>query len=91
MPLEQPRQPVGGQEQAHLLVAVAVHRHAQAVGQAAQHHDHLGVLLAHAVVGHHARLDAGAPQLAQQLEADVGDDLDVHPGVVVDLQPGAPR
>jgi hypothetical protein len=50
--------------------------------------DHLGVLLGHPVVAHHPGLDAGAAQLAQQLQADVGHDLDVHPRVVVDLQPG---
>src|SRR3954471_21431350 len=86
--VEQPRQLVGGQEQAHLLVVVAMDRHAQTVRQAAEHDDHLGILLAHAVVLHHPRLDTRPAQLAQELQADIRDDLDVHPGVVVDLQPG---
>ena len=80
--------PVGRQEQAHLLVVRAVDGHAQAVRQAAEHGDHLGVFELHPVVGDHPRLDAGAAQLAQQLQPDVGHDLDVHPRVVVDLQPG---
>ena len=35
-----------------------------------------------------ARLDAVLRELAEELERDVRDDLDVHPGVVVDLHPG---
>jgi hypothetical protein len=36
---------------------------------------------------HRRGLDAVLGQLAQELERDVGDDLDVHPRVVVDLHP----
>ena len=76
-----------GEEEAEVFVAVAVHRHADAVGERGQHDDDLGVVLRHAVVGHHRRLDPVLGQLPQQLQRDVRDDLDVHPGVVVDLHP----
>ena len=46
----------------------------------------LGVVGLEAVVVDDRRLDAVFRELAQELEGDVGDDLDVHPGVVVDLQ-----
>ena len=39
------------------------------------------------VVADDGRLDVVLRQLAQELERDVDDDLDVHPGVVVDLHP----
>ena len=65
-----------------------MHRHTEAVGQTTQNDNHFGVLLTHPVVGDHSRLDAGPAKLAHQLEADVGDDLDVYPRVVVDLKPG---
>ena len=52
-----------------------------------EHDDDLGVLLRHPVVGDHRRLDVVLRQLAQQLQRDVRDDLDVHPGVVVDPHP----
>ena len=48
--------------------------------------DDLGVGAAHAVVGHHRRLDVVLEELPQQLQRDVRDDLDVHPRVVVDLE-----
>ena len=85
--LEQPREPVGGQEQAHLLVVRSGGSPCPGSGSGSPaRRPPRRPRLAHAVVGHHARLDAGAAQLAQQLQADVGDDLDVHPRVVVDLQ-----
>jgi hypothetical protein len=74
-----------GQEEAHVLVPVAMHGHAHAVQEGAERDDDLGVLLVEAVVAHHARLDAVLRELSQELERDVGDDLDVDPGVVVDL------
>ena len=76
-----------GEEEAEVLVAVAVDRHADAVQERAEHDDDLGVVLLEPVVADEARLDAVLRQLAQQLERDVRDDLDVHPGVVVDLHP----
>ena len=57
-PLEQQRQPVGGQEEAERLVVGAVDRHAGVVEQAAGGDHHLGVAAAHAVVVDHRRLDA---------------------------------
>ena len=68
-------------------MATPVHRHADAVHERRQHDDHLGILVRHPVVAHHRRLDAVPRRLPQQLERDVGDDLDVHPRVVVDLHP----
>ena len=56
--LEHVGQPVGGHEQAPVLVAAAVHGHADAVPQRAQHDDHLGVLVGHAVVVDHPGLGA---------------------------------
>ncbi len=67
-------------------MALAVHRHADAVEEGAEHDDDLGVVPAHPVVAHHRRLDVVLRQLAQQLQRDVRDDLDVHPRVVVDLE-----
>ncbi len=51
-----------------------------------EHDDDLGVLGRHPVVADERRLDAVLDELAEELERDVGDDLDVHPGVVVDLE-----
>ena len=68
-----------GEEQAEVLVALAVHRHADAMRQRRQRDDHLGVVARVAVVANDVRLDAVLRQLAQQLERDVRDDLDVHP------------
>src|ERR671918_658125 len=76
-----------GEEEAPVLVAVAGHGPPHAVQEGAPGDDDLGVLPAHALVAHHARLDAVLHQLAQELEPDVRDDLDMDPGVVVDLQP----
>ena len=87
-PVEQLAQLRLGEEEAEVLVAVAVHRHADAVGERGQRDDHLGVRHLHPVVGDHRRLDPVLGQLAQELERDVRDDLDVHPGVVVDLETG---
>ena len=56
--------------------------------QRGQRDDHLGVGLGHAVVGDHRRLDPALRELAQKLQRDVRHDLDVHPGVIVDLHPG---
>ena len=42
--------------------------------------DHnLGVITLEAVVGDQRRLDPVLRQLAEELQRDVGDDLDVHP------------
>ncbi len=56
--------------------------------RSAESDDDLGVVPLEAVVVHDRRLDAVLRQLAEELQRDVGDDLDVHPGVVVDLHPG---
>ena len=64
-----------------------MHRHADAMRQRGQRDDHLRIVARHPVVGDHRRLDAVLRQLAQELQRDVRDDLDVHPGVVVDLHP----
>ena len=72
-------------------MAVAVHRHPDAVQERAERDDDLGVVLAHPVVADDRRLDAVLRELAQQLERDVRDDLDVHPRVVVDLHAARPR
>ncbi len=76
-----------GEEEAEVLVAAPVHRHPDAVHQRREDDDHLGVLVREPVVAHGRRLDAVLRELAQELERDVDDDLDVHPGVVVDLHP----
>ena len=68
-------------------MAVAVDGHADAVQQRAEHDHDLGVLALHPVVLDHRRLDAALGQDAQEPQADVGHDLDVHPGVVVDPEP----
>jgi hypothetical protein len=44
-----------------------------------QQDDDLGVVRLVAVVGDDGRLHVVLGQLAQELEGDVGDDLDVHP------------
>ena len=58
-PLEQQRQPVGGEEQRVLLVVGAVDRHAGVVEQAGRRDHHLGVARLHAVLGDHRRLHPG--------------------------------
>jgi hypothetical protein len=73
---------------AEVFVSLAVHRHADAVGESRQRNDDLGVVAVHSVVGHHRRLDPVLGELPEKLERDVRDDLDVHPGVVVDLHAG---
>ena len=75
-----------GEEKAPVLVAVAVHGHADAVQERAEHDHDLGVLALHAVVGDHRRLDAALGEDPEQPQADVGHDLDVHPRVVVDTE-----
>ena len=87
MPVEQLAELRLGEEQAPVLVALAVHRHPDAVGERGEDDDHLRVLALHPVVAHERRLDAVLRQLPEELQGDVGDDLDVDPGVVVDLQP----
>ena len=64
-----------------------MHGHADAVRERRERDDDLGVVVRHPVVADHRRLDAVLRELAQQLERDVRDDLDVHPRVVVDLHP----
>ena len=59
-PVEQLAQLRLGEEEAEVLVAVPVHRHADAVGERGQRDDHLGVVARHPVVGHHRRLDRRA-------------------------------
>ena len=76
-----------GEEEAPVLVAAPVHGHADAVRERCEDDDDLGVLVLHAVVAHDRRLDAVLRELPQELERDVRDDLDVNPGVVVDLEP----
>jgi hypothetical protein len=76
-----------GEEEAEVLVPVARDGHADAVQQRAERDDYLGVVALVAVVAHHRRLDAVLHELPEELERDVRDDLDVHPGVVVDLHP----
>ena len=85
MPVEQLAHLRLGEEEAEVLVPLAVHGHADAVQQRAEDDDDLGVVARHPVVAHERRLDAVLRQLAQELERDVRDDLDVHPRVVVDL------
>ena len=58
---------------------------------AASDDDDLRVVLLQPEVADEAGLDAVLRQLAEELERDVRDDLDVHPGVVVDLHPRRPR
>ena len=58
----------------------------QCVSAPSDDHD-LRVVLRHPVVAHDVRLDAVLRELAEELERDVRDDLDVHPRVVVDLHP----
>ena len=52
------------------------------VEQRASRDDHLGVAVAHAVVGDERSLHPGLDQQAHQPQRDVEDDLDVDPGVV---------
>ena len=83
-PLEQ-RADLGlDEEEAELLVALAVHGHADVVEERSERDDDLGVVVRHPEVAHGRGLDAVLRQLAEELQPDVRDDLDVHPGVVVD-------
>ena len=68
-------------------MAVPVDRHPDAVEERGEDDDDLGVVLLEAEVADEARLDAVLRELAQELERDVRDDLDVNPGVVVDRHP----
>ncbi len=87
MPVEQLAHLRLGEEEGEVLVAVPVDRHPDAVKERGEDDDDLGVVLLEPVVADDGRLDAVLRQLAQELERDVRDDLDVHPGVVVDLHP----
>ena len=53
--------------------------------QRTEEDDHLGVVVVVPVVVDDRRLDVVLRELAQEFEPDVGDDLDVDPGMVVDL------
>jgi len=68
-------------------VAAPVNRHPDAVRQRGEHDDDLGVLVPEAVVADDGGLDPVLRQLAEELQRDVRDDLDVDPRVVVDLHP----
>ena len=61
--------------------------HADAVQQRTEHDHDLGVVALEAVVRDHRRLDAALREQPEQAERDVGHDLDVNPGVVVDPEP----
>ena len=63
-----------------------VHGHADVVEQRREDDDDLGVIVRQPVVGDERGRDAVLRQLAQELEPDVRDDLDVDPGVVVYLE-----
>ena len=67
------------QEEAEILVTVAVDGHADAMQKRAEGDHDLGVLPLEAEIVHERRLDAVLRQLTQELQRDVGDDLDVHP------------
>ena len=84
---QQPVEGAAGEEQRVGLVVGAVDRHADVVQQGAAGDHHLGVAVAHPVVGDHRRLDPGLDQQAQQAQGDVEDDLHVDPGVVRHPQP----
>ena len=86
-PVEELLQLRRSEEEREVLVPVTVDRHADAVGERRERDDHFGVVVGHAVVGDDGRLDVVLRQLAEELQRDVGDDLDVNPGVVVDLHP----
>jgi hypothetical protein len=86
-PREQLAQLGLGQEEREVLVAVPVDRHADAVEERRADDDHLGVVLVEPEIAHQPGLDAVLGELAEELERDVRDDLDMHPGVVVDLHP----
>ena len=64
-----------------------VYRHADVVQERRENHDDLGVVGSHAVVALEGRLHVVLHEETQEPERDVRDDLDVHPGVVVDLEP----
>ena len=74
-------------EEAEVLVPLAVDGHADAVQQRTEHDHDLGVVALEAVVRDHRRLDAALREQPEQAERDVGHDLDVNPGVVVDPEP----
>ena len=85
--VEHARQHVGGDEEAPVLVAAPVDRHPDAVQQAPQRDDDLGVLVASS----RSRAPCPAPRPARRGRAAASGrcshDLDVHPRVVVDLHP----
>ena len=76
-----------GEEERVLLVVGAVDRHPDVVQEGAAGDDHLGVAVAHPVVGDHRRLDPRFDQQAQQAQGDVEDDLHVDPAVVRHAEP----
>jgi hypothetical protein len=74
------------EKDAPVLVLAPVHGHPDVVQERSKHDDDLRLVRRQAVVADERGLDAVLRQLAQELERDVGDDLDVHPRVVVDLE-----
>jgi hypothetical protein len=76
-----------GQEEAPVLVVAPVDRHADVVKERREHDDHLGVVGGEAIVALRRRLHIVLHEQPQEPERDVRDDLDVHPRVVVDLEP----
>ena len=76
-----------GQEEAEVLVTLAVDGHADAVQQRSERDGDLGVVGLESVVADERGLHVVLGQEAQEPQRDVRHDLDVHPGVVVDLEP----
>ena len=68
-----------GEQEAERLVVGAVDRETDVVQHRAGRDDHLGVAVAHPVIGHHRRLDAALDEQAQQAQGDVEHHLDVDP------------
>ena len=78
---------VGGEEQAVALVVIAVDRHPDAVQEAGPRDHHLGVALAHPVVGDDARDTPRRNSSRARRRRDVEHDLDVDPAVIRHPEP----
>ena len=77
-----------GEKEAPVLVIAPVDRHADVVQERREDDDDLGVVGGQAVVALQRRFAHRASRAdGRSLSAMFADDLDVHPGVVVDLEP----
>jgi hypothetical protein len=84
---QQRREPVGSEEEAELLVILAMDRHPDIVEEGSSGNHYLGVPQLHPVVGDHRGLYARLGEEPHQSDRHVEDHLHVHPGVVGHPEP----